>query len=98
MLGSASEVQAGIANITLNNDSIMNYNRLLCIAKSTQSPYFVSTAEVPVAFFKSRTSTNSRVTPSNPQGGGEFFYNSDTVISTSRHNTIDVDVWVYGIK
>lgn len=98
LLGSASSVQAGIVNITLNNDSIMNYNRLLCIAKSTQSPYFVSTAEVPVAFFKSRTSTNSRVTTSNTQGGGEFFYNSDTVISTSRHNTVNVDVWVYGVK
>ena len=98
LLGYIGYVQAGIQNITLVNDSIMNYKRLLFIAKSSESPYFISTAEVPVDFFKSNTSTTSRITTSHTQGGGEFFYNSDTVISTSRHNTINVAVWAYGVS
>ena len=96
MLGSASGVQAGDVNITLNNDSIMNYKRLICIARASGS--FITSSEVPVDFFKANTSTSHRLITSNTQGGGEFFYNSDTVISTSRHNTVNVDVWVYGVK
>ena len=86
------------ADIDLS-DSITNYKMLLIVGQQVTSTYYSSTAYIPVTHFKTNCADASHILYTAPAtGGAGVYYSTDTKLIAQRHDSQNVNVWVYGIK